>query len=151
MRYNQTDVNFNDNINKYGCLFFSLMDIAEEYTGHNFILRSIRDLYTTLNGKTFISYGKEYPIMDKDCYVNNHMMLLQEALEVLGCHDKVTYSGARYFNGRESWGKKYGMYMIQQFKTKNGNGHFFRNHYDPYLPEIKFTNIISIRYYNIGI
>ena len=142
MKYKQTDEYFNEIINKYGCLFFSLMDIAESYTGHNFIPKTIKKLYDEL-----IDLG----LMKKDCYVLNHSKLLQQALEVLGCHDKVTYSGARYFNDKPSWGDAYGMYMIMQFKTKNGNGHFFRNHYDPYLPEIKFDNIMSIRYYNIGV
>ncbi len=142
MRYYQTDEYFNKEINKYGCLFFSLMDIAEEYTGHNFIPRSIRKLYYEL-----IELG----LMKKDCYVLDHTKLLQQALEVLGNHDKVTYIGGRYFNDRDSWGEPYGMYMILQFKTKNGNGHFFRNHYDSYLPEVQFANIMSIRYYNIGI
>ena len=142
MKYHQTDEIFNKDINNYGCLFFSLMDIAENYTGHNFIHKSIKELYLEL---------VELGIMRKDCYVWDHTKLLQQALEVLGCHDKVTYTGARYFTNKISWGAKYGMYMIQQFKTKNGNGHFFRLHYDPYIPEIKFSNIMSIRYYNIGI
>ena len=151
MKYHQTDEIFNKEINNFGCLFFSLMDIAENYTGHNFIPKTIRKLYATLNEKTFVQGGKTYPFMEKDCYINDHTRVLQEALEVLGCHDKVTYSGAKYLNHRVSWGEHRGMYMVLQFKTKNGNGHFRREHYDPYLPEIKFSNIMSIRYYNIGI
>jgi len=142
VKYHQTDECFNKDINNYGCLFFSLMDIAEEYTGHCFIHKTIKKLYDEL-----IDLG----LMKHDCYVLDHTKLLQQALEVLDCHDKVTYAGSRYFTNRISWGSKYGMYMIQQFKTANGNGHFFRNHYDPYLPKIKFDNIMSIRYYNIGV
>lgn len=142
MKYFQTDSNFNYQINDYGCLFFSLMDIAEEYTGHYFISKTIKELY-----KKLIDLG----YMRRDCYILNHEKVLQEALEVLGNHDKADYTGARYFNDRKSWGENFGMYMIMQFKTKNGNGHFFRNHYDPYQPLIKFSNIMSIRYYNVGI
>jgi len=142
LNYYQTDEHFNTDINKYGCLFFSLMDIAEKYTGHNFIPKTINKLYFELIDKG---------IMRKDCYILNHEKTLQMALEEFNCHDKVSYTGAEYLNDRTSWGKKYGMYMILQFKTKNGNGHFRRPHYDSYKPEIKFTNVMSIRFYNIGI
>ena len=142
MKYKQTDEYFNKEINNYGCLFFSLMDIAEEYTGHNFIPKTIKSLYREL-----IDLG----FMRKDCYVLDHEKVLQQALEVLGNHDKSSYIGARYLNNGSSWGDKYGMYFILQLKTKNGNGHFTRMHYDPYYPEIKFSNVMSIRYYNIGI
>ncbi len=151
MKYKQTDKSFNENINKYGCLFFSLMDIAEKYTGHDFIPKTINKLYDHLTTTTFIRNGEEIPLMGKDCYINSHTKVLQDILEVFDCHDKVTYSGARYLTDRDSWGKKYGMFMILQFKTKNGNGHFRREHYDPYMPKIHFSNLMSIRYYNIGV
>lgn len=118
------------------------MDIAESYTGHNFIPRSIRKLYDNL-----IETG----LMRKDCYVLNHEKVLQQALEVLGNHDKVIYTGAKYLWNDRTWGESMGMYLILQFRTKNGNGHFRREHYDPYSPEITFSNVLSVRYYNIGI
>ena len=145
MKYYQTQTHFYNNINKYGCLFFSLMDIAEEYTGHNFIPETIIKLYENL-----VDLG----LMKKDCYVLDHEKVLQQALEMLSCHDKVTYSGAMYnhnLTDRKSWGESFGMFMILQMKTKNGNGHFRRAHYDPYKPDIKFSNLLSVRYYNIGI
>lgn len=142
MNYKQTDEYFNDLINKYGCLFFSLMDIAEEYTGHDFIPRTIRKLYDEL---------VELGLMRKDCYVLNHEKVLQQALEVLDNHDKVTYTGAKYLWNDRTWGEDFGMFMIVQLRTKNGNGHFRRLHYDPYLPEIKFSNLLSVRFYNIGV
>lgn len=145
MNYYQTDKTFNININKWGCLQFSLMDIAEKHTGHSFIQKTIKDLYTEL-----VDVG----IMNKKCYVLDHAKVLQQALEVFGCHEKVTYSGAWYnknLTTRKTWGEMYGMYMILQFRTKNGNGHFRRPHYDPYKPLIDFSNLISIRYYNIGV
>ena len=145
MNYKQTDEIFNKYINKYGCLFFQLMNIAEEYTGHSFIIRSINKLYTEL---------VELRIMRADCYVNNHEKIIQQALECFGNHEKVTYAGAWYndkLTDRKSWGERFGMYMILQMRTKNGNGHFTSMHYDSYLPEINFVNLISIRYYNIGI
>ena len=92
--------------------------------------------------------------MRRDCYILDHEKVFQQALEVFDCHDKVTYIGAWYnhnISDRKSWGEMFGMYMILQFRTKNGNGHFRRAHYDPYKPLINFTNLISIRYYNIGI
>lgn len=145
MKYLQTDKAFNKNINRYGCLWFDFMDIAEEYTGHNFIHKTINKLYDTLTDKT---------IMKKDCYVNNHEKVMQDCLEVFDCHDKVTYAGAWYNDketDRKSWGERSGMFMILQMRTENGNGHFRRAHYDSYMPLIKFTNLISIRYYNIGV
>jgi len=145
MKYFQTDFAFNLNINKYGCLWFQLMNIAEQYTGHNFVHKTIRELYDSLVDKN---------IMDKDCYVNNHEKVLQDCLEVFDCHDKVTYSGAWYNDketDRKTWGDRFGMYMILQMRTKNGNGHFTSMHYDSYRPEINFTNLISVRYYNIGV
>lgn len=145
MKYFQTDETFTHEMNKYACLEFSLMDIAEEHTGHNFIYRTIMKLHYDL-----IEKG----LMKKDCYILNHEKVIQEALEVFDCHDKVTYSGAWYnhnISNRKSWGEMFGMYMILQFKTKNGNGHFRRAHYDSYRPLITFKNLISIRYYNIGV
>ncbi len=145
MKYKQTDSFFNRNINKYGCLWFDHMDIAEEYTGHLFIPKTINRLYIDLTEKN---------IMDKQCFIINHEKSIQEALEVFGCHDKVTYAGAWYndkLTDRKSWGNRNGMFMILQFKTEHGHSHFIRIRYDPYLPLIKFTNLISIRYYDIGI
>ena len=145
MRYHQTDKAFTVPVNKYGCLWFQHMNIAELYTGHNFIHKTIFNLYLDVTDKG---------IMRKDCYINDHVRSIQEALEIFDCHDKVTYAGAWYNEketDRKSWGERFGMYMVLQMRTKNGNGHFTSMHYDSYLPEIKFTNIISIRYYNIGI
>jgi len=143
MNYKQTDEVFNQYINKYGCLFFSLMDIAEEYTGHSFIIRTINKLYSDLAKKG---------LMRKDCYILNHEKVLQEALEILaGCHDKVTYAGAKYLWNDKSWGEHTAMFLILQMKTQRGNGHFVRPHYDPYMPKIKFVNQLSVRYYNIGV
>ena len=143
--YKQTDKIFPELINRYGCLFFSLVDIAEEFSGKSFTQRKIIDLYGNLD---------ELEIMREDCYVLNHTKVLQQALELFNIHDKVTYSGAWYndkITDRESWGERNGMFMILQFKTRNGNGHFRRPHYDPYLPLIHFKNLMSIRYYDIGI
>lgn len=142
MRYKQTDGVFNKNINKYGCLFFSLLDIAEEYTGHSFIIRTINKLYAEC-----IDVG----IMRADCYILDHEKVLQQALEYLGSHDKVTYSGAKYLHKSGSWGETTGMFLILQMKTQRGNGHFCRPHYDSYKPEIHFVNQLSVRYYNIGV
>ncbi len=145
MRYKQTDEAFNSNINKYGCLFFSLMDIAEEYTGHSFIIRTINKLYYEL-----VDLG----IMKEDCYVLDHEKVLQQALECFGAHDKVTYAGADYnsfYTDRKSWGNRNGMFLIMQYKTKNGNGHFRRIFYDSYKPDISLTGLMSIRFYDIGI
>lgn len=142
MRYKQTGKMFSRQVNKSGCLVFSLLDIAEEYTGRKFTPLMINDLLTELMDLGFIN---------KDCFVKDHTKLLQQALEMLGNHDKVTYAGAKYLNGKKSWGDGYGMYFIVQLKTKHGHSHFRRMHYDSYLPEIEFTNVISIRYYNIGV
>lgn len=153
MNYFQTDDFFNENINKYGCLFFSLMDIAEKHTGHNFIPKTINKLYDHLTTTSFTAGKNEYLLMDKDCYINSHTKVLQDALEVFECHDKVMYVGADYNNtitDRVSWGKKEGDYMILQYKTKNGNTHFVTPHFDPYKPDIRFDNLMSIRYYTIG-
>ena len=145
MNYFQTDKAFNKLINKYGCLWFDFMDIAEEHTGHSFIQKTINNLYTNL---------VEIKIMKKNCYVLDHEKVLQRALEILACHDKVTYAGAWYNDkqtDRKSWGERFGMFMILQMRTELGNGHFRRLHYDSYKPLIKFKNLISVRYYNIGV
>ncbi len=145
MNYFQTDEYFTEMMNKYGCLEFDFMDIAEEHTGHDFIRKTIMKLHNELIDKK---------IMKKDCYILDHEKCIQQALEVFGCHEKVTYAGAWYNEkqtDRESWGERFGMYMILQMRTELGNGHFRRLHYDSYVPLIKFTNLISIRYYNIGV
>jgi len=154
MEYLQTDNFFNEEINAEGCLFFSLMDITENHTGHSFIPKTINKLYNHLNDTTFVLYKKTYPLMSNTCYVNNHEKCIQEALEVFGCHDKVKYVGAEYnsfYTKRKSWGNKNGMYIIMQYKTANGNGHFRRIFYDPYKPDIKLVGLMSIRFYDIGI
>ena len=61
MKYFQTDKTFNTDINKYGCLMFSFMDIAENHIGHNFIVKTINKLYDDL-----IDIG----IMRRDCYIH---------------------------------------------------------------------------------
>ncbi len=145
MKYFQTDKAFNKLTNKYGCLWFDFMDIAEEYTGHDFIHKTINGLYDSLVEKS---------LMRADCYVNNHEKVLQDCLEVFDCHDKATYAGAWYNDketNRKSWGERFGMFMILQMRTELRNGHFRRLHYDSYMPLIRFTNLISIRYYNIGV
>jgi len=142
MRYKQTQEVFNPEINKYGCLFFSLMDIAEEYTGHSFIIRTINKLYSEC-----VSLG----IMRYDCYVLDHEKVLQQALECFGVHDKVTYVGAEYLHKLGSWGEYSSMFQILQMRTQHGNGHFIRPHYDSYMPEIKFVTQLSIRFYDIGV
>ena len=142
MNYKQTDERFLPEINKYGCLFFSLMEIAEQYTGHSFIYKTIMKLYFEC---------VELGIMKKDCYVLNHEKVLQQALEVFDCHDKVSYIGAKYLHKDGSWGEHTAMFLILQMRTQRGNGHFVRPHYDPYMPKIKFVNQISVRYYNIGV
>ena len=145
MNYRQTDEHFLPEMNEYACLEFQLMNIAELHTGHNFIYRTIMKLHYEL-----IEKG----LMKKNCYVLNHEKTIQDALEVFDNHEKVTYAGAWYNNkqtDRESWGERFGMYMVLQMRTENGNGHFTSMHYDSYLPLIKFTNLISIRFYNIGI
>ena len=154
MNYRQTDEYFNELINKYGCLWFQHMKIAEKHTGHSFIHKTIDKLYDDLTAKTFIKRGKEYFFMGKNCFVNDHERCIQEALEVFECHDKVTYAGAWYNDqqtDRKSWGERFGMYMVLQMRTENSNGHFTSMHYDSYLPLIKFVNLISVRYYNIGV
>lgn len=154
MKYKQTDSYFNELTNKYGCLWFQHMNIAELHTGHDFIHKTIDRLYDDLIEKTFVKKGITYRFMEKDCYVNDHERCIQEALEIFGNHDKVTYVGAWYNDkqtDRKSWGERFGMYMVLQMRTENGNGHFTSMHYDSYLPLIKFTNLISIRFYNIGV
>ena len=145
MKYYQTDENFLPEMNKYACLEFQLMNMAELHTGHDFIYRTIMKLHYELIDKG---------LMQKDCYILNHEKTIQDALEVFDNHDKVNYVGAWYNDkqtDRKSWGERFGMYMILQMRTQNGNGHFTSMHYDSYLPLIKFTNLISIRFYNIGI
>lgn len=145
MNYYQTDPYFNKLINKYGCLWFQHMNIAELHTGHSFIHKTIDKLYKDVT---------KLRIMRDDCYVNNHVKNIQQALEIFHNHEKVTYVGAWYNEkqtDRKSWGERFGMYMLFQMRTENDNGHFISMRYDSYLPLIKFTNLISVRYYNIGI
>ena len=71
MKYLQTESFFNKNINRYGCLFFSLMDIAEEYTGKYFSHKMIIELYYHLIAENY---------MREDCWINNHPAIISESV-----------------------------------------------------------------------
>jgi hypothetical protein len=144
MIYKQTDHYFNGQINKYGCLFFSLLDIAEEHVGRVFTSAQIKAVYQEL-----IATGA----MREDCYVLDHAAVIATGCQSLGLFAPVRYVGAHYNNeitDRKSWGVKHGHEMILQYLTPKGNTHFRRPHYDPYQPPIGFTNLMSVRWYNVG-
>ena len=144
MTYYQTDKEFPEQIQKYGCLFFSLMDIAERQTGHYFIHRSIMEVYHDL---IFRGY------MNENCYVRNHEKVLKAALLILGNNQPVRYNGAWYndfVTDRATWGIKGGTAMVLQYQTLKGNSHFVRPQYDSYKPRVRFRNLMSVRYYLIG-
>ena len=141
----QTDFT-NENIRKYACLFFSLLEGIERQYHHKFKFEEINKIYAHLSVEK---------IMSPDCYVHNHEALLNHVIIAhLGQSEKAKYSGAYYLPGlpdshRPSWGTfKNANHIILQFKTRNFS-HFRAIDYDPYYPEPTRLFLMSVRYYKI--
>ena len=138
----QTDFT-NENIRKYACLFFSLLDGIERKYNHYFKFEEINKIYHHLIIEK---------IMSPDCYVHDHGALLNHVITAhLGEDEKAKYLGAYYLPGtdRKSWGiHEKANHMILQLKTKNFS-HFRTIDYDPYYPEPTRLYLMSVRYYKI--
>jgi len=139
-------------IHKYGCLFMSLLWIAEDFFNKmydrvdGFDAADIKAIY---NSAVFKGY------MCDDCWVLNHSKIIELALQHLGVFTNAEYLGKIDLISSQSFGRydKFN-YILKQSKTKNGNGHFYSLNYDPYFDEKKifekkFLYDMSIRLYRV--
>lgn len=131
---------FADEIEEYGCLWFSLMNVAEEMCGEKLNVKQILNMYDHLRDRNY---------MTKDCYVLNHAEVINEALSfMLHPEIRAEYIGSQYLDKpKESWGKSEGDFVILQVKTEFVAGHFIRPKYNPYFPASRVLSLRSARYY----
>jgi hypothetical protein len=130
---------------KWGCLFISLLYLAEQVTGKLFSPQQIKFLYRALNGLNYLR---------KDMYVYNHEEVIKAGIEVLGHKpSRVIYIGKEdELHPEKSWMKDLdNNYKLIQILTPNGNGHFKHENFDPYDPPVKMIQLMSRRYYLIEI
>lgn len=143
----QTDFHDNINIYKSGCLFMSLIEIAQRMADRKPEKRDINNLYKHCVDRGF---------MKETCYINDHNEVLNDALNFLIKPDiRAQYSGAYYIEKPEkNWGMNAGKYKIVQVKTANQNSHFMVldnvQPYDPWFPAVNFDRVLSIRYYDLA-
>ena len=133
---------FTGNIKKYGCLWFSLVNIAEEMCGCKLSHANVLHMYKHLQDRGY---------MDKQCFVKDHSAVINEALSYMICPEiRAVYTGAQYLDKLyKSWGASEGSYIILQVKTEFVPGHFLRFNYNPYYPPSKILGVRSVRYYEI--
>lgn len=130
----------NREIRRYGCLFLSLLEIAERVTGVS-LTSHVEKIYGDL-----VRDG----VMDANCYVRDHAAVINAGLADSGFFAK--YVGAQYVAdiGRDSWGGvDEADFLILQGKTKRYRGHFFRPEYNP-DPTLEIERLWSIRAYKIA-
>lgn len=139
----QTDFWNNIHIHTSGCLFISLLTIAQKVSDRKLDKHDILDIY---------KIAIEKDIMDANCYVKNHSAIIDLGLSFIGKDMKSKYLGAQYLSGnRESWGRNNGAFIILQVKTSVlQNSHFRLVEWDPYYPSPVFNSILSVRYYSVA-
>ena len=133
---------FKDNIKKYGCLVFSLLDISEQMCGKRFNRKQILHMI-----KHMISRG----YIDEDMFVHDHAAVINEGNSYNAePYIRAKYVGAQYLDHPEkNWGKNEGDYLIYQVRTDKVKGHFIRPYYNPYFPASKILSLRSVRYYDL--
>jgi len=136
----------NPQIAKAGCLFITLLTIAQKAAGKRLSKQDVLFMYEHL-----IKRGH----MEDDCYVNDHAAVINEGLVFLkDFNKKAFYVGAFYVDEalaarKPAWGSRKGDYIAAHVRTIRGNGHFRLFTYDPFAPSPKYDRILSLRYYEV--
>ncbi len=154
----QTD--FNGFIKDDGCLFFSLIRLAEMKAAAELNRLQIANLIYVLHDKMTCSYDEDKPVLSDEIlesmpgvFVWDHERVVNEALLSLDiAHTRIKYTGRIYMPWEEVKGKNsFGGWtnadeIVLHIKTTNG-GHFRLPNYDPWEPGTHMIDLKSIRYY----
>ena len=144
-----------ENISKAGCLMITLLTIAQKMVGKALTKEEILFIYKHLIKRGFMLDGKDRStgkLIKKSSYILNHEAVINEGLSFLvtPCI-RVKYVGCRYVEDATgvSWGKTEGDFIVLHVRALAGVVHFRLIDFDPAEPEVKFDEIISIRYYKL--
>ncbi|HMA77885.1 MAG TPA: DUF261 family protein [Candidatus Paceibacterota bacterium] len=143
----QNDKRLNEQINKAGCLFRSLVMLAEMKAGHCLSTTEIDvDLYEWL-----IAEGAMKP----NCWVLNHEKVIMAAQHYIGVKQSAKYVMRDEADEFDFDTGVKPNYFIRHVRTKNGTGHFFvcsengDRTWDPYWPAPDVDYYIGIRGYKL--
>lgn len=138
-------------VQKDGCLFCTLGEIAEQETGVKLTHDKWVEIYYSLNAKRVLSYDLNN--MSFGAFVHDHQEVLNEFLKACGSTKRARYIMRQYV--KPEFGTSFGTenykdcnYIILQVQTPNG-GHFRMLDYDPYEYGTKTLYVKSIRGYLI--
>ncbi len=143
-----------------GCLFFSLIRLAEMKAVAELNRLQIANLIYVLHDKMTTSYDEDIPVLSDETMVSlpgifvwDHERVVNEALLSLDiAHTRIKYTGRIYMPWEEARGKKsFGNRanadeIVLHIRTTNG-GHFRLPNYDPWEPRTHMIDMKSIRYY----
>ena len=96
MTVKQSDKALNHAINKEGCLFMSLLDIASDLIGEDLLPQEIMRAYDYTVPKH----------MEADCYVKDHAEIIRAGMYLLGQRFGLAHYGYRCDGDQVLWGKK---------------------------------------------
>lgn len=145
-------------INVWGCLFFSLASIAEDFVG---LVLSVSEKRALLQELLRMHATNKHSGMSPTCYVKNHEDVLNQALHLLGSNARGRYvfidRGGNlvypYDHSARYEGKVNA--RIEQWKVDGSASHFIHTDldgtciYDPY-PQLPLVGRMSVRGYYVG-
>lgn len=147
----QSNSNFNEMINKYGCNFLSHLGIAQSHSKRNLTVDEIKDLYNYCYAQDFI---------DSECTVKSKGTsgIINKAFEVLEVKKRAVqigtalYDGIPMFYNRESENNRIDS-TILRYKVDNAE-HYregdnnYKVVYDP-SPSTKVDKLLAIWLYRV--
>lgn len=151
----QSEFYKNENIRAAGCLFISLLTIAQKIVNKALTKEEILFIYKHVIKQNYMLDGEDRStgaLIKKSSYILNHEAIVNEGLSFLVApYIRIKYVGGHYVdtNLGKSWGKKQGDFIILHVRALQGFGHFRLIDFDPSEPEVKFDEILSIRYYEL--
>ena len=151
----QSDFKEEENIRAAGCLMISLLTLAQLIVKKALTKEEILFMYKHLIKEGHMQDGKDRSSKDlrkKSCYVLNHSAIINEGLSFLiEPNIRASYVGCQYLDPSlgNSWGTFEGDYVILHIRALRGFGHFRLIDFDPSEPKVKYSKILSIRYYKV--
>jgi hypothetical protein len=143
----QTDSRLPEQINRAGCLFRSLVHLAEIEAKRLLTADDIKDIYLFLVKENH---------MKANCWVLNHESVIAAAQYHLGEPQRARYVYRDEADGSDFGNPTDGDYHIRHVRTMTGTGHFYVCDYsgvrvfDPYWPVPMVDYAIGIRGYRVG-
>ncbi len=153
--FKQSDFPEEENIRAAGCLFITLLTIAQMIVNKSLTKEEILFIYKHVIKRGFMLDGKDRSsrkLIKKSSYILNHEAIINEGLSFLVApYIRVKYIGSHYvdINSGTSWGKQKGDFIVLHVRALKGFGHFRLIDFDPSEPGVEFNEIISIRYYEL--